>query len=515
MAHPLLIHPPPFAMADPDAYANVADVVPMGLVYVAEACRRAGYDPLVVLLHDAAAVMSRMEGGSEWTEPRWTSLVARLLADLSPRAIGIQCHWSYHSEGAFTLARWLKELDPSLHVTLGGVHASALAGAILRDVPHVDAVVVGEAEAAYPALLRTLEGPRTPVPGVAQRFEDGTVETDVRAAPPASEAVPALSFDPELVWPKGRGRYVGLPFMRGRCPKPCTFCSLNSTTLYPTRQVSLLDQLAEQLPAMIARRIPLYLPENYAGPKPLEALADALDVTGPAGAVLVDVHPGMLNDRAVQALVRVRDKCERLRLWLGVESGSEAVRRRAGRSITDEALLSAFERVAAAGIETVQSSVMVGLPGEGPAEVAASDALIARLNERGVLANVLPVVAFPETALFAKAGAFGLELGMRGVRDFDRLSRGWHAPIATEHLSCWSASLPASDKVEATLKLRLRQRERLGYRVTPELFRTMEHLPGLRRPGESERLVEHFAPLLSSPAFGGPVRPSRFWEPDA
>jgi radical SAM superfamily enzyme YgiQ (UPF0313 family) len=324
--------------------------------------------------------------------------------------------------------------------------------------------------------------------------------------------VPILSFDPELLWPPGRGRLVGLPFVRGRCPQPCTYCSLNSERLYPTLQASLQDQLEAQLPLFLSHRVPLYLPEHFTGPKPLEALAAALEAAGGrASVVLVDVHPRMIRARAVDALARIAARADRLRVWLGVESGAEAVRARAGRPLADGDVLGAFDRLAAAGIEGLQASMMVGLPGERVEDVMASDALIARLNARGILANVLPVVAFPETALYRDPGAFGVRLRMRTPLDFERLSRGWHLPIEEGAISMESDALSAGERVEATLKLRLRQRERLGYRTTPELFRTMEHLPGLRVPGDCETMLARYAPLLASPRFGGAVTPTRIW----
>lgn len=492
-------------------------MVPMGLLYLAEACRLAGFAPQVVQLHDAAALIQGMEGGRRFTDERWRLVVERLLEETTPRAVGIQCHWSYQAAGAHAVARWVKTCAPEVHVTLGGVHAGALAEATLEQVPEVDAVVVGDGDGAYPALLRALEaGGALDVPGVVVRRADGTITGGGRqAAPLPADDVPLLSFDTDLLWPPGRGRLVGLPFMRGRCPQPCTYCSLNSERLYPGLQRSLEAQLEAQLPVLIARQVPLYLPEHFAGPKPLEALARALEASeAPASVVLVDVHPKMIKGRAVEALARIRARCERLRLWLGVESGSERVRARAGRVISTADILGAFASLAEAGIPELQAAMMVGLPGETNADVMESDALIEQLNARGVLANVLPVVAFPETAIFRDPDAFGVTLRMRTPRDFERLSHGWHAPIDAPAISLASDALDVEARICATLKLRLRQRERLGYRTTPELFRTMEHLPGLRVPGETETMIERYAPYLESDRFGPRVRPSRVWRPE-
>jgi radical SAM superfamily enzyme YgiQ (UPF0313 family) len=515
--HPLLIHPPPFAVPDPTGWGTVSDVVPMGLLSVAEACRTAGFDPLIVQLLDAARVIASVEGNRAWDDNRWRALVHRILTEHRPRAVGVQCHWSYQWAGALAVAEWTKAFDPSIHVTMGGVHAGAMARAILETVPVVDSIVIGEGEGSYSDLLRALDAGEGSAPpeGVLWRGSDGAIEgQEIGRAVRASD-VPVLTLDPALLWPENRGRYVGLPFMRGRCPKPCTFCALNSKRLYPAKQESLDHLLDTQLPVFLERSVPLYLPEHFSGHKPLEALAAALTRHGRAGQVLVDVHPGMITPRVVTALASIAARADRLRLWLGVESGSEAVRRRAGRPYGDAEVLGAFDALAAAGLAQLQSSILIGLPGETEADIGLSDRLVATLNERGILANVLPVVAFPETALYRDATSLGLTLHMKEAPSFEKLSRGWHAPIERESISFESESLDVRARIEATLKLRLRQRVRMGYRVTPELFRTMEHLPGDRAPGECEALSERYEPLLRGPRFGGPVVPTRFWAPPA
>lgn len=511
--NPLLVHPPPYPVDDPGGWSAVSDLVPMGLLSLAEACRRAGFDPLVVQLLEAARIIASIER-ERWDEARWQALVRRLVEEQAPRAVGVQCHWSYQWAGARFVAEAVKTIDPSIHVTLGGVHAAALARPILESVPAVDSVVVGDGERSYPALLRTIATSETAAPpGVLRRGRNGTIEGDGKADPPHAEDIPLLTLDPSLLWPEGRGRTVGLPFLRGRCPKPCTFCALNSTTLYPSKQVALDGLLDRQLPIFLARRVPLYLPEHFSGPKPLEAFAAALERHGRATHVLVDVHPGMITERAALALAAIAARTDRLRVWLGVESGSDKVRRVAGRAISETEILEVFDRLRALGLTSLQSSVLVGLPGEAEEDVLASDRLIATLNERGILTNVLPVVAFPETEIYRNARALGLSLRMKKPEEFEALSRGWHAPIDAGALSHDTAALDASARIEATLKLRLRQRVRLGYRVTPELFRTMEHLPGLRVPGESEAMTARYEPLLRSARFGGPVVPTRFWAP--
>ena len=122
-------------MADPGEWQSLSDFIPMGLLYLAEACRARGHVPVVVQLLDAAATISRMEGGSIWSPERWKHFLARLLEDMTPQAVGIQCHWSYHSAGAFAVARGIREIDPSIHITIGGVHAGQLPAMIERQVP--------------------------------------------------------------------------------------------------------------------------------------------------------------------------------------------------------------------------------------------------------------------------------------------------------------------------------------------------------------------------------------------
>jgi len=485
-------------------------MIPMGLLYVAEACRERGYSPMIVMLAEAARLVADVER-DDWSEACWSSLVARLLRATKPRAVGIGCHWSYQNSGALRTASWVKAIDPTIHVTLGGVHAGAMAEEFLAHTKDVDSVIIGDGERAYPDLLDALgTGNESATDGALVRRGD-RISGTATAAPAAPSDLPRLSLAPDLIWPPGRGRIIGLPFVRGRCPMPCTFCSLNSQRLYPKQRAAMIDTIAEQLPVFIERGIPLYLPENIAGPAPLEALAGALEESGRARAVFADLHPGVVTGRVLDALARIADKTESLRIWIGVESGAVSVRERAGRRIANGEILGVFDRVRRAGITRVMASVMVGLPGEREADVMSTDRLIAELNDRGILSNVFPCVAFPETALYREHGAFGIRLRMWGVSGFDRLSTSWFAPMDAGAISFDTETFDAHARVEATLKLRLRQRNRLGYRVTPELFRMMEHLPDLRVVGEAEAMTERFEHYLEGERFGGRVRPTRFW----
>ncbi|MFJ4583575.1 RiPP maturation radical SAM C-methyltransferase [Streptomyces echinatus] len=144
---------------------------------------------------------------------------------------------------SLALARELKRRRPELTVVLGGSNCDGPMGhALHRNHPFVDHVVRGEAEYAFPALLRHLDAGTDPtdVPGLC--WWDGTVsrantETRRTVAPAdipspdydqwqtALDASPVLEYiHPKLVVEGARGCWWGEKHH-------CTFCGLNGTAM--------------------------------------------------------------------------------------------------------------------------------------------------------------------------------------------------------------------------------------------------------------------------------------------
>ncbi|MBY8843612.1 RiPP maturation radical SAM C-methyltransferase [Streptomyces sp. SP2-10] len=144
---------------------------------------------------------------------------------------------------SLALARELKRRRPELTVVLGGSNCDGPMGhALHRNHPFVDHVVRGEAEYAFPALLRHLDAGTAPtdVPGLC--WWDGTVSranTETRRTVAPAD-IPAPDYDqwqtaldaspvqeyihPKLVVEGARGCWWGEKHH-------CTFCGLNGTAM--------------------------------------------------------------------------------------------------------------------------------------------------------------------------------------------------------------------------------------------------------------------------------------------
>jgi len=485
---PLLIHPPPYLYSGRDPFAHVGDVVPIGLLSIAEYLRSRGWEPTLLRLPVIGRMRAQSRDGT-LRDDDWDAILRVALERHPARVIGIQCHWTHYAEGALDVAGRIRALDPSRFVLLGGVHAASLGFRLLEECDALDAIVVGEGELPMDRLLQSLESldpseiahrrlPRAEIPGLLTRGESGAT----RGVAPSSadsallpkEQVPPLRFDLSLLEPAHGAVFIGVPVVRGLCPKPCTYCELNNRELFPRKQALLDDALEEQISHAARAKVPLYLPENFIGARPFARLLRRLHGFRDAGPIYVDCHPDMLSDEAVDALGEVAASGTRLRLWLGLESGSREVRRRAGREYDETRIFALRDRLLQAGIRPT-ASFLVGLPGEGPNELLDTRGWIARWNESGLIADVFPALAFPGTSLFRNPERHGITLRMERARDFARLSRGWFAPLASDPLTHGNGQLDEAAVVAQVLSLRLEQRQRLGAPLAQEAFTFMGH----------------------------------------
>ena len=166
------------------------------------------------------------------------------------------------STASFALARRLKERYPHIVTVFGGANFDGEMGPeIVRTVDCVDFAIVGEADDAFPALLRALaDGSDLDlVPGLARR-----VGGQVRATPPAPprerlDDLPAPDYteyfehaeELGLLTPGGGDVWLPLETARGcwwGAKHHCTFCGLNGTTLrYRSKSPErVIDELAQQ-----------------------------------------------------------------------------------------------------------------------------------------------------------------------------------------------------------------------------------------------------------------------------
>lgn len=125
------------------------------------------------------------------------------------------------------IAAAAKELNPEVKIIFGGVHTSALPDLVLQR-PEIDYVVVGEADIAFPEILKSIEKNdlTTPIINTRYKTNDGKIIRGKQGG--FIQDLDSLPFYDKTIWEE----YLRLGDLyitmttRG-CPYRCTFCFNN------------------------------------------------------------------------------------------------------------------------------------------------------------------------------------------------------------------------------------------------------------------------------------------------
>ncbi len=233
---------------------------------------------------------------------------------------------------------------------------------VLRLLPEVDAVVVGEGEETAPEVFealregRELEGIR----GLAFRRGEEEVKTPPRD-PPRLEGRPLPEIPPDVWRQDIRGAQVYLETHRG-CRGGCGFCQVPCFFGRRVRSRP-VEEIVEEVKAFLAkgvRRFSLFggTSTHYGGDF-VELLERVSEVVGPRNLSVPDLRVDEVEEEVLEALRKYTIGF----VIFGIESGSERMLRRMGKGITAEEIREGVEKAKEAGLE-VGGAFIVGYPGE-------------------------------------------------------------------------------------------------------------------------------------------------------
>ncbi len=192
----------------------------------------------------------------------------------------------------------------------------------------------------------------------------------------------------------------------------CLYCNARgSGTGAAARGLSLTEQLQEGISRVKQRyqasRFIAYFQSfsNTYGPvAQLRALyAEALAFPEVVG-LSIGTRPDCLDDKVLELLAGYARECL-LWLELGLQSAQDRTLQALNRGHDVACFTRAVERAAARGLEVV-AHVILGLPGEGPREMAATATYLARLPLQGVKIHLLYVVQGSALAGLYQEGAY-------------------------------------------------------------------------------------------------------------
>jgi len=145
----------------------IFEMYPVGFASISEYLERKG---LRVRIVNIALKMLKQPGFD----------VERFIAQLRPKAFGIDLHWLPHCHGSLALAAIIKRYHPDCPVILGGFSATYFHEEIIANYPQVDYVVRGDsAEEPLYQLMHMIKGHERPttVPNLTWR-DDGAVRVN-------------------------------------------------------------------------------------------------------------------------------------------------------------------------------------------------------------------------------------------------------------------------------------------------------------------------------------------------
>ncbi|SPE51656.1 hypothetical protein SBV1_140010 [Verrucomicrobia bacterium] len=347
--------------------------------------------------------------------------VLKSAADFQPAVVGFSVMTPNYPVARKQI-RQLKDQQPSLRVMAGGIHATLFPEDLIDD--GADIVVLGEAEGSIVELIACLEGGREPaeLPGLVFRKAAGeTVRTAGRSEPVPIEDLPIVE------------RYTHHSMFASRgCPHHCSFCCNYTGTVRNGVAIPRIDRVVAEME---------YLRDTYGAREVFFAddifllrKHDILEFCLACVARDLDVKwIGQLRANLVDpTLAQAMRAAQCQRIYVGVESGSDAILQRAKKGMTTAEIRRGVSAALAAGLR-VKTGWIYGLPGSLE-EQYASIKFMLELRPHEI--SIHQLIPFPGTIYYSQPEQFGIRLaapkafesfcygGLEGDIQFDYLTHG-------------------------------------------------------------------------------------------
>jgi radical SAM superfamily enzyme YgiQ (UPF0313 family) len=332
----------------------------------------------------------------------------KIVKSYQPDVVGITAQATPAIYDVYTTAQDVKEIDPSIHIVLGGAHATFLDTDILNDCPAVDFVIRGEGEMAMIDLLRGIEkGELNQVKSLTYR-ENGTIIRNPLRKPISDlDELPLPAYDLLNLeeYFKENVRLATIVSSRG-CPFRCRFCSSSRVSGKKWRGRS-----AENVVSEIKFLVEKYNITDFEflddlftyDPKRVERICELLKHShlniGWTCSVRADIITANPN------LLKIMKDAGCRSVYMGVESGSSKILTEMKKGITISQIYQASNLIKSVGLGSVYSFIL-GYPGENEKDLNTTISFACRLDPD--FAQFTICTPYPGTPLFEEAKRSGL-----------------------------------------------------------------------------------------------------------
>ncbi len=397
-------------------FASAAKVgcvtIPLGLCYLAAACKQAGHD---VTIMDAQTDMLDV------------NMCVDQLLGMAPDVVGISSTTPiYHN--ALSIAKGVKSRS-DIPVVMGGVHPSIAREAVLEDSPEVDFAMVGECERSLPHFLEVLggEGDYADVSGLIYRRGEEILSnpvefiSDLDAIPfPDRSSLPQDLYI-RSVPGVGLVRYTDFFSSRG-CPFRCIFCSAHTIAGRKIRYRSIpnvIEEIGELVETYNVRHIAI-MDENFClSEERVVEFRDAVKASG-----LSFTWEGMSHVSTVtRGAMKAMKDSGLVRMSFGIESGNPEILKVIRKKTTLDQVRLAYEMAAEVGVER-RGSAIIGHPYETKKTAMDTINFLVGLKEcQQVYLNI--ATPYPGTEMWecAVSGRGGMKLLTKDFSKYQRYGR--------------------------------------------------------------------------------------------
>lgn len=229
---------------------------PLGIAYLAAYVREEGHSVQIIdALGEAPQKINAFRKNTFLRGLTFDEILEKIRPDAD--IIGISNLFTFAYPAVEELAKRIKTKFPDKKLILGGPHPSAQFREILRSVPEVDYICVGEeGEESFLRLLMHLEGklPESDLTGLALRDANGMVvklastkrlmELEQGKVPfPARDLLPMENYiKTQESHGSSNGRWTSMLSSRG-CPYGCTFCQSRKTRWVSRDAQDVVDEI--------------------------------------------------------------------------------------------------------------------------------------------------------------------------------------------------------------------------------------------------------------------------------
>jgi anaerobic magnesium-protoporphyrin IX monomethyl ester cyclase len=361
---------------------------PIGLMYVASALEKAGYD---VHMLDNYLMKKPVEE------------IKQLISNLNPKIVGITCGSATYPRCVET-SRAIKEVNPNIKIVVGGWHASYKPDSLLSH-PEIDYVVMGEGERAITQLANALTSGNTAqiasIAGVGLRGKEDNIKNEpayienMDEIPyPARHLLPLEQYDRTIEFLDAKPADV-MSISRG-CVFSCGFCETRKLWgnicrgFSPQRVIGEIEDLISRY----GTRGIYFINDNFTLRKEKTIELCNLMIEKKLNLEWVcDTRVDLVNDELLALMSKAGCKT----IWFGVESASPRILKRIGRNTTPEQVEAAFKLAKKHSIKTA-CSFMLGLPDETLADMEASLEFAKKLDPDWCQFNTF--IAYPDSKLY-------------------------------------------------------------------------------------------------------------------